>query len=317
MDVSTPLHMTQSRRLQYRVVDVFTDRMFGGNPLAVYLDGRDVSDAEMQSIAREMNLSETTFVLPPDDPANHFKVRIFTPGGELPMAGHPTIGTAFVLAREGMLPMQGVDELDLRLEEKIGVIPVKMHVENGAPEMIWMTQPGPEFGPTILDARRAADMLSIDPADIDETLPMQIVSCGVPYPIVPLRSLDAVRRVRFRADIARRELSGVGPTEALVFARGGETRGATVHSRMFAPEVGIPEDPATGSAAGPLGAYLVKHGAVAADPTATILNEQGFEMGRPSLLHVRITRAGDEIAEVQVGGRSVFVAAGELTLAGC
>jgi trans-2,3-dihydro-3-hydroxyanthranilate isomerase len=134
------------RKLQYRIVDVFTDRMFGGNPLAVFLDGRGLSDTEMQALAREMNLSETTFVLPPDDPANDFRVRIFTPRRELPMAGHPTVGTAFVLAREKMLPAGG-DPLTIRLEEKVGVIPVRLEMKEGAPSKIWMTQPRPSFGP--------------------------------------------------------------------------------------------------------------------------------------------------------------------------
>ena len=302
-----------TRALQYRIVDVFTDRIFGGNPLAVFLDGTGVTGDEMQSLAKEMNLSETTFVLPPENAENHFRVRIFTPGGELPMAGHPTVGTCFVLAREGRIPATG-DLVRVRLEEKVGLIPVDLHFKNGAPEMIWMTQPRPKFGPKVLNVETAAEMLTLNSSDIDARLPIEIVSCGVRYPIVPLRSLDAVRRLRFRADIARRELGAVGGSEVLVFTTEVENTGATVHSRMFAPEFGIPEDPATGSAAGPLGAYLVKHGVIHADPTAEILNEQGIEMGRPSFLHVRITRDGDEISEVNVGGTCVFVGAGKIFL---
>lgn len=303
----------QPRRLHYRIVDVFTNRIFGGNPLAVFLDGRSLTDAEMQSLAKEMNLSESTFVLPPRDANNHFKVRIFTPGGELPMAGHPTIGTAFVLAREGMFKLAG-DIAQLRFEENIGLIPVDIHVRNNAPDMIWMTQPRPQFGPRVLNRQTAAEMLSLEPDDIDDKLPIEIVSCGVRYPMVPVRTLGAIKRVRFRADVAHRELSPLGGSEALVFTTETENPGSSVHSRMFAPEFGVPEDPATGSAAGPLGAYLVKYGVVKAEPTAHILNEQGFEMGRPSFLHVRITRAGDDIATVQVGGETVFVGAGEITL---
>jgi trans-2,3-dihydro-3-hydroxyanthranilate isomerase len=301
------------RQLQYRIVDVFTDRMFGGNPLAVFLEGGGVSDTEMQSLAKEMNLSETTFVLPPTDPANHFNVRIFTPSSELPMAGHPTIGTSFVLAREGRLP-DGGELVRLRLEEKVGVIPVDMHFKNGEPEMIWMTQPRPKFGPQVLNRQTAAEMLTLDAADIDDQLPIEIVSCGVPYPIVPVRSLAAVRRLRFRADVARRELAACGRCEALVFTREVENAGSTVHSRMFAPEFGVPEDPATGSAAGPLGAYLVKYRVVRAEPTAAIVNEQGIEMGRPSFLHVRITQEAGEITNVQVGGTCVFVGSGTISL---
>ncbi len=302
-----------ARQLQYRIVDVFTDRMFGGNPLAVFLDARGLADTEMQSLAKEMNLSESTFIFPADDPANDFKVRIFTPGRELPMAGHPTIGTSFVLAREGLAPRDR-EELILRLEEKVGVIPVRMQFENGAPKMIWMTQPLPTFSEPILDPTLAAEMLNLDERDVDAELPIQIVSCGVPYPIIPVRSLSAMRRLQFRTDVARRELAQFGPTEALVFTREVENPGSSVHSRMFAPEFGILEDPATGSAAGPLGAYLVKHQVISANPTALILNEQGIEMGRPSFLHVRITTAGTEITEVQVGGAAVFVGAGEISL---
>jgi trans-2,3-dihydro-3-hydroxyanthranilate isomerase len=306
--------MTDSRRrLQYRIVDVFTDRIFGGNPLAVFLDGRSLTDAEMQSVAREMNLSESTFVLPARDSNNHFKIRIFTPRGELPMAGHPTIGTAFVLAREGMFKLTP-EIAHLRLEENIGLIPVDIHVKSGSPEMIWMTQPRPQFGPRVLNRESAAEMLSLNAHDIDDKLPIEIVSCGVRYPIVPVRTLAAIRRLRFRADVAHRELARHSNSEALVFTTETENAGSAVHSRMFAPEFGVPEDPATGSAAGPLGAYLVKYGVLKAEPTAEMVNEQGFEMGRPSFLHVRITRDGDEITNVQVGGKTVFVGTGEITL---
>lgn len=301
------------RRLQYRIVDVFTDRIFGGNPLAVFLDGRGLSDANMQALAKEMNLSESTFILPPHDPANDFKVRIFTPGGELPMAGHPTIGTAFVLAREGMFKLHG-DVARLRLEENVGLIPVDIHVNNGAPEMIWMTQPRPQFGPGVLNCETAAEILSLTPDEIDDRLPIEIVSCGVRYPIVPVRTLAAIKRLRFRADLAHRELLPFKCSEVFAFTTETEHAGSTTHSRMFAPEFGVPEDPATGSAAGPLGAYLVKYGAVKAEPTAELINEQGFEIGRPSFLHIRITRERDEITNVQVGGTAVFVGAGEIHL---
>ena len=303
------------RKLDYRIVDVFTDQIFGGNPLAVFLDGRGLTDAEMQSLAKEMNLFESTFVFQPHDAENDFKVRIFTPGGELPMAGHPTIGTAFVLAREGMFKLHG-NVARLRLEENVGVIPVNIHVKNGKSEMIWMTQPRPQFGPRVLGPERAAEILSLTLGDIDETLPIEIISCGVRYPIVPVRTLSAMKRLRFRADLAHRELSPFGCSEVFAFTRQTQQASSTTHSRMFAPEFGVPEDPATGSAAGPLGAYLVKHGVVKAEPTAQFVNEQGFEIGRPSFLHVKITRDGAEISNVQVGGTCVFFGRGEISLPG-
>lgn len=301
------------RKLQYRIVDVFTDRMFGGNPLAVVLDGRGVTDAEMQSLAREMNLSETTFVLPPDDPANDFRVRIFTPGRELAMAGHPTIGTAFVLAREKMLPAGG-DTLTIRFEEKVGPIPVRLEMKDGAPDMIWMTQPLPNFGPVFPNTVAMAAMLGIDPAGIRNDLPIEVVSCGLPFLFVPVRDLATMRKLSLNRDLGRRAVEALEVSGIFVFAMEVENTGSSVHSRMFAPELGIPEDPATGSASGPLGSYLVRHGLLATQPKASIVSEQGIEMGRPSFIHIEIAQEANEITEVKVGGQTVFVGGGEIEL---
>jgi trans-2,3-dihydro-3-hydroxyanthranilate isomerase len=301
------------RKLQYRIVDVFTDRMFGGNPLAVVLDGRGVTDTEMQALAREMNLSETTFVLPPEDPANDFRVRIFTPGRELPMAGHPTIGTAFVLAREKMLPAGG-DTLTIRLEEKVGLIPVRLEMKDGAPDKIWMTQPRPTFGPVFSNTVAVAEMLGIDPSDIRTELPIEVVSCGVTFLFVAVRDLVTMRRLNFKKDLCPPVLDPLGGHGVFVFAMEVENAGSTVHSRMFAPDLGIPEDPATGGASGPLGSYLVRHGVVTAQPKASIVSEQGIEMGRPSFIHIEITQEANEITDVKVGGQTVFVGGGEIEL---
>jgi trans-2,3-dihydro-3-hydroxyanthranilate isomerase len=301
------------RKLAYRIVDVFTDRMFGGNPLAVMLDGRGVSDAQMQALAKEMNLSETTFVLPPDDPANNFRVRIFTPGRELPMAGHPTIGTSFVLAREKMLPAGG-DTLTIRLEEKVGVIPVRLEMKDGAPEKIWMTQLPPTFGPVFSDTRAVAEMLGIEPAGIRSDLPIEVVSCGMPFLFVPIRDLATMKKLRFSRELCYRALDPLGVREVFAFAMEVENAGSTAHSRMFAPELGVPEDPATGGASGPLGCYLVRYGLVPAKPTASIVSEQGIEMGRPSFIHIEITQEAGGITEVKVGGQTVFVGGGEIEL---
>jgi trans-2,3-dihydro-3-hydroxyanthranilate isomerase len=301
------------RKLQYRIVDVFTDRMFGGNPLAVFLDGRGVSDTEMQALAREMNLSETTFILPPDDPANDFRVRIFTPGRELPMAGHPTIGTAFVLAREQMVPAGG-ETVTIRLEEKVGLIPVRLEMKGGAPDKIWMTQLRPIFGPAFPNAAAVAEMLGIDPAGLRNDLPIEVVSCGLPFLFVPVRDLATMRKLSFNRDLSLRVLESLGVQGVFAFAMEVENSGSTAHSRMFAPDLGIPEDPATGSASGPLGSYLVRYGVVAAAPKASIVSEQGIEMGRPSFVHIEITQETKEITEVKVGGQTVFVGTGEIVL---
>jgi trans-2,3-dihydro-3-hydroxyanthranilate isomerase len=301
------------RKLPYRIVDVFTDKMFGGNPLAVVLDGRGVTDQEMQALAREMNLSETTFVLSPDDPANNFRVRIFTPGRELPMAGHPTIGTSFVLAREKMVPTDG-DTVTIRLEEKVGVIPVRLEMKNGAPDKIWMTQLRPTIGPAFPNVDAVAEILGIDKAGIRSELPIEVVSCGMPFLFVPIRDLATMRRLKFNRDFCYRALGSLGVSEVFAFAMEVENAGSTVHSRMFAPELGVPEDPATGGASGPLGCYLVRHGLVPAKPTATIVSEQGIEMGRPSFIHIEVTQEADEITSVKVGGQTVFVGGGEIEL---
>ncbi len=297
------------RKLHYHRVDVFTDRAFGGNPLAVFPNGRGISGETMQSIAKEFNLSETTFVLPPDDPKHDYRVRIFTPANELPMAGHPTVGTSFVLAREHMIERTG-EQTTITLEEGVGPVPVRIEFENGEPVYAEMTQPLPKFGPRFDDRAAVAEMLSLDANDVDEALPVEVVSCGVPFLYVPLRSLDAARRARPRADVMERALAGVVPPEVFVFTREVEHEGSTVHSRMFAPTLGILEDPATGAASGPLGCYLVRYGLIPCDGAAETVSEQGIEMGRPSFIKIRIEKNAGEISGVKVGGQSVYMGEG-------
>ena len=168
------------RRLHYHRVDVFTDRAFGGNPLAVFTNGRGLTAETMQAIAKEFNLSETTFVLPPVDARNDWRVRIFTPGRELPMAGHPTVGTSFVLAREHLI-RRHPEETTITLEEGVGPVPVRIKFKDGEPDFAEMSQPLPSFGPRLSDARAIAAMLSLSARDLDESLPFEVVSCGVPF----------------------------------------------------------------------------------------------------------------------------------------
>src|SRR5205814_3849459 len=201
------------KRLHYHLVDVFTDRAFGGNPLAVFTGGAGIPDALMQSIAKELNLSETTFVLPPDDKKHDCRVRIFTPGSELPMAGHPTVGTAFVLAREGILKKP-----DAIFEEGVGPVPVSIELKNGAPGFIEMRQPLPKFGPRFEDLDAIAQMLSVEPHVIrDMNLPVEVVSCGVPFLFVPFPNLRAIRDVRVRADLWEHTLGDVACEGVFVF----------------------------------------------------------------------------------------------------
>jgi trans-2,3-dihydro-3-hydroxyanthranilate isomerase len=299
------------RRLHYHLVDVFTDRAFGGNPLAVFIDGAGVPDALMQSIAKELNLSETTFVLPPDDKKHDCRVRIFTPGSELPMAGHPTVGTAFVLAREGILKKPNVI-----FEEGVGPVPVSIALKNGGPEFIEMQQPLPKFGPRVEDVDAIAEMLSLEPRTIRDTkLPIEVVSSGVPFLFVPLDRLESVRRIRFRADVWERVVREIAAVDVFVFTTEVEFRGSDVHSRMFAPAHGISEDPATGSANGPLGCYLVRYGVLPSEDELAFVSEQGVEMGRPSFLQIRIAHHRGEISAVRVGGTCHHMGGGYFDIA--
>jgi trans-2,3-dihydro-3-hydroxyanthranilate isomerase len=305
------------RKLRYHLVDVFTDRQFGGNPLAVFTDGEGLSVETMQSIAKEMNLSETTFVLPPADAANNFRVRIFTPGKELPMAGHPTVGTTFILARASMIETSSRENAQgattIRLEEGVGTIPVEISWRDGAADFIEMSQPLPTFGTRFDDAQAIAEVLSLDASQIDPRLPVEVVSCGVPFLFVPLASLDAARRARPRLDLLEKVLRDL-PPEIFVFTTETEFAGSGVHSRMFAPAMGITEDPATGGASGPLGCYFVRHNVVPSDGQLEITSEQGIEMGRPSFIRIRVSHDGEKITRVRVGGGCRYVGGGHLEL---
>lgn len=300
------------RKLRYHIVDVFTDRAFGGNPLAVFTNGRGIEPALMQSIAKELNLSETTFVLPPENPENDYRVRIFTPAAELPMAGHPTVGTSFILAREHMIELEDDGVTTIRLEEGVGTIPVDINLRDGVPDLIWMQQPLPSFGPRFEDAGAIAEMLSIPPEAIETEWPLEVVSCGVPFLFVPLKDLESIRKIRFRLDVWERALREFGVSGVFVFTKETELQGSSVHSRMFAPALGVWEDPATGGASGPLGCYLVRHEVFPVTQRAEFTSEQGIEMGRPSIIKIVIEQEAGEIRAVRVGGQCRFMGEGYL-----
>ena len=304
--------MTRSYR--YLHLDVFTDRVFGGNQLAVFLDGRGLSAETMQAIAKEMSFSETTFVLPAERPDTDLRMRIFTPGEELPMAGHPTIGSAFALARAGTI---GPDRDRLVFGLGIGPVPVALAWRGAALSFVWMTQPAPRFGDILPDPGRAAAALGLPAAAVTATgLPVQVVSCGVPYLFVPLatrRAVDsaALDRGRFAAlrDAAQISVHGV-----FLFSPEPGADKATVYSRMFAPDLGIAEDAATGSASGPLGCYLLRHRVVTPEKAELMLSLQGVAMGRPSDVHISIGVDEGEIVDVRVGGQAVLAGEGTLYL---
>ena len=303
-----------SRRYRYLHLDVFTGEKFGGNQLAVLTDARGLAAAAMQAVAREMNFSETTFILPAERPDTDIRMRIFTPGREMPMAGHPTIGSTFALALEGTIPA-GRQRWTFGLN--IGPTPVDIDWAGGHPAFAWMTQQRPVFGNTVADLEGAARAIGVDAAAIRATgLPVQEVSCGVPFVFMPVAT-------RADVDAAVPDLRvfnglcaacGVDDHAMFVFSREPGADGATVYSRMFAPGLGVFEDPATGAASGPLGCYLVRHGAVAAGQAGQILSLQGVKMGRPSRVHIAIGVDAGEITKVQVGGEAVLVGEGELFL---
>jgi trans-2,3-dihydro-3-hydroxyanthranilate isomerase len=302
-----------AREYAFVQVDVFTDRVFGGNPLAVFLDGRGLSDAEMQRIAREMNLSETTFLLPPTLPDAAARVRIFTPGRELRFAGHPTIGTAYVLATHGLLP---AGARDLVLEEGIGPVPVRLEGDPRAPRFLWMRHGAASFGPPLADRAAFAAALSLTEADLLPDAPIAVGTTGTPFLYIPLRDRDAVDRAAVDAAAMRRCFNDPTAVGVFIFAPDADPTAGRVYARMLdaLAGTGIPEDPATGSASGPLGAYLVRHGLVTRGERVSVVSEQGTKMGRQSFIHIAIRMDGDAITALEVGGCAVPVLDGTLRL---
>ena len=285
-------------------VDVFTDQVFGGNPLAVFPEPGTLTEASHLQIAREMNLSETTFVYPPRNPKADFRIRIFTPGKEIPFAGHPTLGTAHILWETGKIPPSSDSVV---LEMDAGLIQVSKNKKT-----LFMEQPLPIFGDTAKAVDQVADALSISSDEIDTRFPLQIVSTGFAALYVPLRSLKAAESVELNLSVLRKILEGVD----MIYVFTSETKDirSTVHSRAFAPFIGIPEDPATGSAGGALGAYLVHHKVIEGlDPSAIVI-EQGLEMNRPSTLQVSIGKKENEISSIQVGGQAITVLEGNFRI---
>jgi trans-2,3-dihydro-3-hydroxyanthranilate isomerase len=301
--------------LRFHTLDVFTDRRFGGNPLSVVFGGESLPESEMQVIAREFNLSETVFVLPATDPGATHRVRIFTPGRELPFAGHPTIGTAILLAQLGEARPTRSGSLVV-LEEKVGLVPVTIRMDDGEVSFAQLTSARlPEQGLPAPDAAALADALSLDPADMLATAEErpEAWSAGVPYLMVPLRDRQALGRASLSEERWRRTLRQHWSPDVYVFCRDPERSGSAIRARMFAPEFGIVEDPATGSAAVALAGYLAARVSRAAGTQSWIV-EQGFEMGRPSLLYLEADIAGGTINAVRLGGTAVRVLEGNLTL---
>jgi trans-2,3-dihydro-3-hydroxyanthranilate isomerase len=278
-------------RYRYVIADVFTDRPLTGNQLAVFTNASELPEDRFQDVAREMHFSETVFVLPPEDDG-HVRIRIFTPATELPFAGHPTLGSAFVLA--GPLQL-----LEIRLETGAGTVPVQVEREGARIVFGWMTQPLPTVEPFDQEAELLA-ALGVERS----LLPVEVYSNGPRHVFVRLESEDAVANVE--PDMGR--LAKLGVFGISTFAGEGERW----KTRMFGPALGVDEDPATGSAAGPLAVHLVRHGAI--EPGTEIEISQGEEILRPSKLYARVGGTRETIESVEVGGQAVIVANGELQL---
>lgn len=301
-------------KIKYYTCDVFTNQRFGGNQLAVFPDASKIPDALLQSIAKEFNFSETTFVYPSSKVVSTSvqskRVRIFTPGNELPFAGHPTIGTAIVLATIGEITTAG-KETNIILEEGVGDVPVTIRLENGRPSFAQLTAAKlPEFSDKVPSPEMLAMMLTISRNDLDDKrFPVQFVSVGFPFLFVAVKDRGVLNRMRANAQV----MEELNLKEVFIFCADPEQEDFHFRARMFAPLIGIPEDPATGSAAAAFGGYLA-----AKDPrrdgTLQWNIEQGFEMGRPSLLYIEADKKNGMTTTVRVGGNAVMMMEGFLEL---
>jgi len=293
---------SNSKHLQFFQFDVFTSSPLDGNPLAVFPNASGLSNDQMQAIAREMNLSETTFVFPRDEAVEKergIRVRIYTVQEELPFAGHPTLGTAFALRGSS-------GAAEIRLELNVGTIPVRFEDPPGQPAFGEMTQIDPVFG-MVHDRKKVAQVTGIPIDDVAPDVPVQTVSTGVPFTILPLRDLAAARRLRIDQERASEYLAASGGKFFFCVARETVDPSARLHARMLFYNG---EDPATGSASGCAAAWMVEHGI--AKPDERVMIEQGVEMKRPGRIFVSASRRNDRVVNVRVGGNVVEVLRGEL-----
>jgi trans-2,3-dihydro-3-hydroxyanthranilate isomerase len=291
------------KSLTFYLVDVFAEEKYAGNQLAVIRNGNALSSVQMQRIANEMHFSETTFILSDEKRDGGYDVRIFTPSREMPFAGHPTLGTAYVI-RRGILG-ETINEVTLNL--KLGQITVTFE-KTKKDEVLWMEQIPPTFGNTF-DEAKTAQMLNVNVKDFDSNYPVQEVSTGLPFIIVPIKTLNAVRRARIdKAGLL--ELTKETQAGVLIFCPETYKKENDLNVRVFVDLFGIPEDPASGSANGCLAGYLSKHHYFGND-IVSVRVEQGYEIGRPSLLYLKARERGNKI-QINVGGKVVMVASGKL-----
>ena len=301
------------QRIRYLQLDVFTSEPFGGNQLAVFFDAARMTAEEMQAIAREMNFSESVFTLEPADPQALARLRIFTPQVELPFAGHPVIGATFALASAGRITPATASPTTL--EVGVGPLAIELLFADSRLSFAWMRQPTPSFQAWSGDRAALAESLGLTQDDLRADLPIERGSAGVPFIYIPLTSAGALDRAQPGPGLSTAMSDAESHTGAYLFVP--PTPGATepIQARMFAQGMGIVEDAATGSAAGPLGAYLTRYGmAKVEDGQARMTIAQGVRMGRPSRLVVSVEQRDDTISQVRVGGEAVVVAQGEFLL---
>jgi trans-2,3-dihydro-3-hydroxyanthranilate isomerase len=294
-----------SRPYSYRLVDVFTDQRFSGNPLAVFTDARGLDTERMQRIARELNHTETTFVFPPFDESHDYSVRIFSPHAELPRGSYPSIGTAFALSHERAAAP--TPRHRMVFDEVSGPVSVSL-----ISPVTTTKQELPKFGASYPELHTAAAVLSLTLDDLMPGLPVQAVASSMAFLIIAVNGLDALKRIRLRADIWERTIRRFEAPHIYAFTLESEKPGSTATARMFAPALGISEAPATESACGPLAAYLVLHKLVPARKEHLFIFEQGAEIGRPSVIHVSAEQENGQLTQLRIGGQCVLVGEGTI-----
>jgi trans-2,3-dihydro-3-hydroxyanthranilate isomerase len=296
----------------YYTADVFSDRIFGGNPLAVLTEATGLTPIQMQKIAAEFNFSETVFVFPPATAQGTKKVRIFTPSTELPFAGHPTVGTAYILASIGVIPLEAATTI--YLEEGVGLVPVKIICEDGKPVFSELKVAKlPELRREEVNIADVAAILSLKPTDLLPEYPVRAISCGVPFLFIPVQDQQVLGKIKLNLSLWESLLATAWANALFVFCFDPENPNSRLYARMFAPGLGVMEDPATGSAVAALAGYLGE-----IDPFSDGVREwaiaQGLEMGRPSLVQLKFKKSNRKITEVSVGGATVIVCQGTITI---
>ncbi len=305
------------KKLTFYIVDVFAEKKYAGNQLAVFRDSDGLSTEVMQTIARETNFSETTFISSDEQRDGGFNVRIFTPAAEVPFAGHPTLGTTFIIQK--MILQENVERINLNL--KVGKIPVELHYQNDSLDLLWMKQINPVFGKK-LSQEEVSPILSLNKNELDSNFPIQEVSTGIPFFIVPVKTLHSIKNIqvnlekyyefvkRYNSNLASANADNVVSSGFFVFCPETYEEENDLNARMFDDYYDVPEDPATGSANGCFLAYLLKHNYFQQN-ALELRVEQGHEMKRPSLVFLKGQIRKDDDMDIFVGGRTQLVAEGE------